>query len=138
RRTLSYTSAGGLFQNRLQTAVRLAISAGLVPSVDLSFISGLIAVVAARAKPADFPGLTVTSRVKAGVLLIGLSVKLKDLTIIGDPDLLFDFARGNDIAAATDVAAVPLVLADVAAKVSMAVAKQGATLIPPLRLTAEA
>jgi hypothetical protein len=52
--------------------------------------------------------------------------------------LLFDIARGNDIAAATNAAAVPLVLADVAAKVSEAVAKNGATLIPPLLLTSEA
>ena len=129
---------GGLFQNRLQTAVRLAIAAGLVPAVDLSFLSGLIAAVAARAQPPQFPGLTVDATVKAGVLLIGLKVELPDLTIVGDPDLLFDIARGNDIAAATNAAAVPLVLADVAAKVSDAVAKEGATLIPPLLLTSEA
>ena len=91
-----------------------------------------------RAQPPHFPGLTVDARVKAGVLLIGLKVELPDLTIVGDPDLLFDIARGNDIAAATNAAAVPLVLADVAAKVSDAVAQNGATLIPPLLLTSEA
>ena len=47
---------GGLFQNRLQTAVRLAIAAGLVPAVDLSFLSGLIAAVAARAQPPSSRG----------------------------------------------------------------------------------
>lgn len=119
---------GGLFQDRLRAAVLLALGSGLIPPIDLSFLEPVIAFVDPAA----------AARVRAGVLLVGLSAHADGLTLVGDPDLLYDFARGNDIAAATNASAVPLVLASLATMAADEVAQQGATLIPPLSLTADA
>ena len=72
--------------------------------------------------------------------MIGLDVHGYDtgsevITIVGDPNALVDFARGFDMAAVTNAAAVPIVLQQAQDSVSAEVAKSGATLEGQLEIT---
>ena len=115
------------FVGRLQEAIRLAISAGLVslPSIDVSFLGSIANAVDMKAE----------SRIRQGVILIGLNVDSDpDNPIIGNIDALVDFAQDNGIAAVTSAQAVPVLLRDVQAKLVEGASKQGATLHVPVSI----
>jgi hypothetical protein len=123
---------GGLFRNRLQATIRAAIDAGAItwPDIDLAVIGPLAGAV----------DMSAAARARAGALMIGLDVIGYDtgsevLTITGDPNALVDFARGYDMAAVTNAAAVPIVLQQAQDAVRAEVAKSGATLQGELEIT---
>jgi hypothetical protein len=119
------------FRDRLQDAVHLGLSSGLIalPRVDITFLRGVL-----DALEQDKP---VKARVRQGAVLIGLDIKSFDTTIggqrttislIGDIDILVDFARNNDLASVTNAQAIPLFLKDVDSRVASAVSSKGGTL----------
>ena len=124
------------FRDRLQLAMQLAISSGLVqlPKIDIRFLGkGILAAV---------KDMVAQSRVVGGALLLGLDIDTvnvagDDLTTTGDVNQLADFARDNDIAAVTNAVAVPVLLQEVQSKVSDQVGQSGATL-ERLQITAQA
>ncbi len=109
-----------IFGGRLQAAIQQAITLGVVslPSIDISFLGPVANAVA----------MTAAARVRAGAVIIGLSIRTPDLTLVGDTDLLDDFAGSNDLAAATNAAAVPILLQDVKTMATQQVSENGATL----------
>ena len=108
------------FRSRLEHAVRLAIGIGVIklPSVNIAFLGSVLNVVSTAA----------SARVRQGVVLIGLSIESDPLTLVGDADLLQEFARNNDLAAVTHKDAVPAVLQDVETQVRGKVTQAGASL----------
>ena len=76
--------------------------------------------------------MTAATRARQGVVLIGLSVESSALTLIGNADLLVDFAGANDFAAFINAQAIPLLLQDVQAEIAQQVADHGATLQGPV------
>jgi hypothetical protein len=119
------------FRDRLQGLIR-AISGGLLPAIDITFLGSTI-----------LPALNMTAatRVQQGAMMVGLNIEnfmigSDTITIVGDVDLLADFARNNDIAAVTNAAAVPILLQQVQTKVQEQVSKNGATLQGQLTMSA--
>ena len=112
------------FLARLQTAIQDAVALGFVslPSIDISFLGSLVTAV----------DMTAATRARQGVVLIGLSVESSALTLIGNADLLVDFAGANDFAAFINAQAIPLLLQDVQAEIAQQVADHGATLQGPV------
>lgn len=110
----------GLFKNRLRAAVVQAIRAGLLafPPIDLSFLGPIVQV-------AD---METGSRVADGAILVGLDVEAADVSTSGDPDLLVDFARTNDVATLVNPDAAPVMIQAAMQQIRNAVAQQGATL----------
>ena len=109
------------FIARLQTAVQEAIAFGIIklPKIDISFLGSLTAAV----------DMTADSRARQGAVLVGLNIESSDLTLIGNADLLADFAGANDLAAFIDAQAVPLMLPpNLQNQVIAQVATYGATL----------
>jgi len=118
------------FRDRLQDFIR-AIAGDLLQPIDIGFIGSTI-----------LPALNMTAatRVQQGALIIGLNIEnfvmgSNTITIVGNVNLLADFARNNDIAAVTNAAAVPILLQQVQAEVQAQVSKNGATLDGLLAMT---
>lgn len=119
---------GGVFRNRLQAAVRDAVTLGLVniPPIDASFLGPVV-------QAAD---MQTGARVVEGAIMIGLDVSSDEVTTEGDAGLLADFARNNDVAAVTNPAAVPVTMRAAEQQIRDAAAEHGATL-ERLDVTAE-
>jgi hypothetical protein len=117
------------FRDRLQDAMQSAIAFGAVrlPKIDISFLGPLLAAV---------DDMTAKAHVVEGALVLGLDIDSDEVTTTGDIGELADFARGNDIAAVTNPAAVPVLLRTVQSVVGEQVAQNGATL-EQLTLTAQ-
>ena len=129
----SYLRSGAL-RARLQEVSRNAISGlALLLLIDISFLGeGLLSAV---------KGMVAQSRVVDGALLLGLDIDVETVSghiqTNGSVNQLADFARGNDIAAATNRVAVPVVLQQVEKQVNDQVSEEGATL-EKLVITAQA
>jgi len=116
-----------VFRDRLQTAIRQAIAIGVVslPKIDISFLGSLATAVE----------MTAASLVRHGAVMVGLSIESQDLTLVGNVDLLADFAGENDLAAVINTAAIPVFLQVVQNEVNDEVSKMGATLPQPVAIT---
>jgi len=112
-------ATGEEFRARFERTFRLGFFIGKVslPSIDASFLGPLARKVT-----------TVDARVRNGVLLIGLNYTDTRHDLNGDPELLRDFARSNDVAAVVHPDAVDVLLDDVRTKMVDGVADEGATL----------
>lgn len=110
--------SGPLFAQRLQATVQLGIALGIIslPPIDISFLN---------ADPGTLQ-MDTAARVRTSAVVIGLSLRALDL--MGNPDLLDDFAGPNDLAAATNKDALPVLLGDVLAEAADEVSSNGATL----------
>jgi hypothetical protein len=108
------------FIARLQTAIHGAIALGIItlPKIDISFLGSLVAVV----------NMTAASRARQGAVLIGLNIQWPGLELIGNVDLLADFAGTNDLAAFINAQAIPLLFQGLQNEIIKAVADNGATL----------
>lgn len=111
---------GGIFKNRMQAAFRTALAVGAlrVPPIPVDFLGPVV-----RAAT-----LETRARVVDGAVVIGMDVTSGSVTTSGDPDLLVDFARGNDIATVTHPAVVPVMMGRAEEAVRTEVAKHDATL----------
>ena len=117
------------FVERLPQAVGLAIGSGLVPmpSTEADFLGKLASAVTARAETC----------VRQGAILVGLNVDDPENPIVGDADRLRDFAQDNQLAAAMNKKAVPILLQDVQTALADGVSKNGATLDGPVTISAD-
>jgi len=120
--------SGGIFRNRLLSAVFQAIQLGLLPlpPIDVSYLGTIL----------QSANMDTGSRVTDGSVIVGLNVATSDISTSGDADLLVDFARNNDIATLINPVAVPATVQGTIQQVRDAVAQQGATL-ESLTLVAE-
>jgi hypothetical protein len=111
---------GGIFRNRLENALGIAISSGLldVPPIDVSFLGSIV----------EAATMDTTVRVLGGAIVVGLDIVSDTIVTTGNAQLLADFARNNDIAVITNPVAVPVTFRDAEAQIRDAVAQQGATL----------
>ncbi|HBY98469.1 MAG: hypothetical protein M5U01_18230 [Ardenticatenaceae bacterium] len=122
------------FRARLQAVSRSTIAGlALLLLIDISFLGdGILSAV---------KGMVAQSRVVDGALLLGLDIDIDTVSgsiqTNGDVNRLTDFARANDIAAATNAVAVPVLLQQVESQVRDQVAENGATL-ERLKITAQA
>lgn len=110
---------GDQFKDRLQLAIRTAITFGLVklPAIDVSFFG-----------PVARMATSVDARVRNGVLLLGLDVEVEGTSIVGDASALFDFARSNDVGGVVNADAAVLMLDDLYTRMVTAIEDEGATL----------
>ena len=72
--------------------------------------------------------MTAASRARQGAVLIGLNIQWPGLELIGNVDLLADFAGTNDLAAFINAQAIPLLFQGLQNEIIKAVADNGATL----------
>jgi hypothetical protein len=110
---------GDQFKARLQQAIRVAIAFRLIklPSIDVSFFGPLARL-----------STSVDARVRDGVLLLGLNVENESESIVGNVDVLVDFARSNDVAGVVNAAATALLLNDLHTRIVTSVENAGASL----------
>ena len=111
--------AGDQLRDRLQEAIRIAVAFRQIslPSIDVSFFGPLARL-----------ATSIGARVRNGALLLGLNVDNDEVTIVGDPTTLADFARGNDVAGVVNPLAVGLMLAEVHDKLQAGIEDEGAHL----------
>jgi hypothetical protein len=111
------------FRNRLEKALKFAVAAGLftLPPISVDFLGPIVATA----------NMATAARVVAGSLILGIDVTSPLVSTMGNPELLADFARDNDLAMITHPDAAPTMLQQGLTLLADEVAKNGATLEPP-------
>ena len=110
---------GDEFRARFEEKFRLGFFAGRVslPSIDASFLGPIVR-----------KASSVSSRVRDGALMLGLSYLDATHALNGESEDLHDFAVNHDVAGVVHPAAVDILLDDLHARIVEAVAAEDATL----------
>jgi hypothetical protein len=110
---------GEEFRRRFETAFRQGVVFGQItlPSIDASFLG-----------PLAHKSSSVAARVRNGALLLGLNYTDASHSLVGDAEVLQDFARGNDVAGVVHPGAVDVMLDELHTRLVEGVEDEGATL----------